>query len=380
MRVEGPIIGFANPRRPRAAKPIGVISCGEPRLVLGLRLYPNLHRSRSRSHGCRSARSSRVESEIGISANVKGSRLCRESATPTCDLLCGRSGPPRTALTEKGDRARPERKAEQCRHGPRSMASRRYALLAGLFWAVNLVLWIHAIADVGAGVATVLGNLQVLFVAAFAWALLRERPDRRYRVTLPVVLLGVVMVSGLTRGGGTGLHPAAGVAYGAATSAAYACMLLILRQTAGRARHVAGQLFDATAGAAAGSLLLGLAFGGLQLAIPWRSLGWLLVLVLICGIVGWLLITAALPRLPAALSSLLLLLEPAGAMLLAAIVLGQRPSLIQIAGAVLVCGGVLIVARNQERDPGKAVTGDMAPQAVTRTDPGPVRRSTVRAL
>jgi hypothetical protein len=46
---------------------------------------------------------------------------------------------------------------------------------------------------------------------------------------------------------------------------------------------VAGQLFDATAGAAAGALLLGLAFGGLQLVIPWPSLGWLLVLALLSG-------------------------------------------------------------------------------------------------
>jgi drug/metabolite transporter (DMT)-like permease len=177
------------------------------------------------------------------------------------------------------------------------------------------------------------------------------------------VLLGVVMVSGMTGGSGTGLHPVAGVVYGVATSATYACFLLILRQTAGPARHVAGQLFDATAGAAAGALLLGLAFGGLQLAIPWPSLGWLLALALLIGIVGWLLITSSLPWLPAALSSLLLLLEPAGAMVLVAIVLGQRPSLTQIGGAVLVAGGVLIVARSQDRDHGQAAAGEMAPQS-----------------
>jgi drug/metabolite transporter (DMT)-like permease len=243
--------------------------------------------------------------------------------------------------------------AEQRRHGPRPLASRGCAVSAGLFLAVNLVLWIHAIADAGAGVATVLGNLQVLFVAALAWVVLRERPDRRYLVTLPVVLLGVMMVSGMAGGSGTGSHPAAGVVFGVAASAAYACFLLILRQTAGQARHVAGQLFDATAGAAGGALLLGLASGGLRLAIPWRSLGWLLVLALLSGIVGWLLITSSLPRLPAALSSLLLLLEPAAALILAAIVLGQRPSMIQVAGAVLVCGGVLIVARSQRTDHGK---------------------------
>ena len=237
--------------------------------------------------------------------------------------------------------------AEQRRLGPRPLVSRAYAVLAGLFLAVNLVLWIHTIDDVGAGAATVLGNLQVLFVAVLAWAIFRERPERRFLITLPVVLLGVVLVAGLIGRNGTVHHPLAGVAFGLATSAAYGCFLLILRQTAGEAPHVAGQLFDATAGATVGALLLGLAFGGLQLAIPWRSLGWLLVLTLTSGIVGWLLITWSLPRLPAALSALILLLEPAGAMVLAAVVLGQPQSLLQIAGAALVCGGVLVAARSR---------------------------------
>jgi hypothetical protein len=84
------------------------------------------------------------------------------------------------------------------------------------------------------------------------------------------------------------------------------------------------------------------------------------VLALLSGVVGWLLITWSLPRLPAAVSALLLLLEPVAALILAAIVLGQRPSLIQIAGAVLVCGGVLIVARSQEQRRGQAATADVA--------------------
>jgi drug/metabolite transporter (DMT)-like permease len=241
--------------------------------------------------------------------------------------------------------------AEQRRHGPRPLASRGCAALAGLFLAVNLVLWIHAIADVGAGAATVLGNLQVVFVAGLAWVALGERPSRRLLLALPVVMCGVVLVSGVIGPTGTGLDPVAGVVYGLATSATYSCFLLIMRQTAGQGRHVAGQLFDATAGAALGALLLGLVSGGPHLAIPWQSLGWLLVLTVTSGVVGWLLITWSLPRLPAAVSALVLLLEPAGALVLAAVVLHQRPSPIQIAGAALVCGGVLVTAIEPARRP-----------------------------
>lgn len=240
---------------------------------------------------------------------------------------------------------------EQRREGPRPKAARGHAVIAGLFFAANLVLWNHSIADVGAGIGTVLGNLQVLFIVALAWAFLRERPDRRFLLTLPVVLLGIALLSG--SGGGTARHPVAGVAYGLATSAAYACFLLILRQTAGGARHVAGQLADATGGAAAGALLYGLVFGGLQLAIPLASLGWLLVLAVTSGIVGWLLITSSLPHVPAGVSAVLLLLEPACSLVLAAVILDQLPSPTQVGGAVLVCGGAVLVTRSKVRSGGR---------------------------
>jgi drug/metabolite transporter (DMT)-like permease len=242
--------------------------------------------------------------------------------------------------------------AERRREGAQPIASHGWAALAGLFLALNLVFWMRTIADVGAGAATVLGNLQVLFIAGLGWAVMREKPARLLVIMLPVMLGGVVLVSGMIGSHGTARNPAAGALFGLATSAAFACFLLILRQTAGQARHPAGQLFDATAGAAVGALLLGLVFGGLHLAIPWQSLGWLLVLSLTSGIVGWLLITGSLPHLPATVSALILLLEPVGAIVLAAIVLSQRPSLLQLAGATLVCGGVLIVATGQAR-PGK---------------------------
>ena len=232
--------------------------------------------------------------------------------------------------------------AEQRRLGRRSLRSRVSAGIAGLFLAVDLVLWNHAIADVGAGVATVLGNLQILFVAAFAWVVLHERPHRRLLIMLPVVLTGVVLVSGILEGTrGAGLHPAAGVGFGVGTSAAYACFLLILRKAAGQSQHVAGQLADATAGAAIGALAIGLALGGLKFDVPWHDLRWLLALALISQSAGWLLITASLPRLPAAISSLVLLLQPAAALLLADVVLSERPALLQVAGAALVCLGVV---------------------------------------
>jgi drug/metabolite transporter (DMT)-like permease len=234
---------------------------------------------------------------------------------------------------------------EYRRRGRRPLRARAGAVFAGLFLAIDLVLWNHAIAEVGAGIATVLGNLQVLFVTAAAWAVFGERPARRFLACLPVVLAGIVLVSGMVGSTQPGVHPLAGVEYGLGTSIAYACFLLILRQSTSGSPHVAGPLAEATLGAAAGALLLGLIFGGLPLAIGLPSLGWLLLLAMTSQTAGWLLIVSSLPKLPAAISSLLLLLQPAASIALAAVVLDERPSPIQLGGAVILCAGVLAATR-----------------------------------
>ena len=237
--------------------------------------------------------------------------------------------------------------AESRRRGPRSLSNRARAFLAGLLLAVDLVLFNHTITDAGAGVSTVIGSLYVPIVAVLGWALLGERPSRRYLATLPIVIAGIVLASGVIGGSGTGSHPGTGMAYGAAATIAYAAYLLILRNAASSTSHIAGQVFDATAGATAGALLFGLIFGGLQLAVSWQALGWLVLLALVVQVTGWLLITATLPRLPAALSSLLLLMQPAIALVLAGAVLRRWPTAVQLTGAAIACVGVVLAARSR---------------------------------
>ncbi len=234
---------------------------------------------------------------------------------------------------------------ERRRLGGRKSRDRLAAVGAGAFLGVDLVLWTHSIYDVGAGVATVLGNLQVLFVAAIAWAVMREKPHRDMLLALPVVVAGVVLVGGLAGGAAAGDRPLAGVSFGVATSLSYALFIILLRRTAGNGRHVAGVLLDATVGSALCALALGAVLGEMSFAPPLRALGWLAVLALTSQTVGWLLITSALPRLPAAVSALLLLFQPACSLLLAALVLGEVPGVLEVLGAVLVCCGVLLGAR-----------------------------------
>ncbi len=234
---------------------------------------------------------------------------------------------------------------ERRRLGGRARADRLRAVLAGTALGVDLVLWTHAIYDVGAGVATVLGNLQVVFVALIAWVAFGERPSARFVAALPVVMVGVVLVAGVLDRTEAGYRPLAGILFGLGTSITYAVFIIVLRRSMRSSPHIAGPLADATFGAALAAFVIGLPIGELQLMPGWRALGWLALLAITSQTAGWLLITSALPRLPASSSSILLLLQPAAALLLAALILSEKPTLLQLAGAAMVCGGVLYAVR-----------------------------------
>jgi drug/metabolite transporter (DMT)-like permease len=233
---------------------------------------------------------------------------------------------------------------EDRRYGRRSWRQRRLALPAGLLFAVDLIAWNHAIADVGAGLATVLGNLQVVIVPFLALALLGERVPRRILLSLPIVLLGILLVSGALEAGAYGVNPSRGVLYGVVTALTYAAFLLIQRQGSADLRRPGGPLFDTSLVTAVIAGAYGLAIGVDDLVPAWPSAGWLILLGLTSQALGWLLITLSLPRLPAAMTSLTLTIQPIASVALGAILLGQEPSVLQLAGVACILAGLLSVA------------------------------------
>jgi len=120
--------------------------------------------------------------------------------------------------------------AERRRFGPLPRGTIRLAAIAGVFFTGDLMFWHHAIEAVGAGLATVLGNLQVIIVGFFAWLLLGERPSRATLLALPVVLAGVILISGVVGSGAYGADPRLGVILGVATALCYSGYLLIIRR------------------------------------------------------------------------------------------------------------------------------------------------------
>lgn len=230
---------------------------------------------------------------------------------------------------------------ERSRFGPLPRRTIGLALVAGVFFAGDLTTWHHAIEYVGAGLATVLGNLQVLVVGLAAWALFGERPSRSVLLALPVVLGGIALIAGVG-GGAYGSNPVLGVVLGIGTALCYAAYLLVIRRGGSDLRRPAGPVAIATASTAVSAAIFGLLTADLDLLPEPASLGWLALLGLTSQSAGYLLISISLPRLPAVLTSIILLSQPVATVALSMVLLREAPSPTQLLGVGLVVGGIAV--------------------------------------
>jgi drug/metabolite transporter (DMT)-like permease len=238
--------------------------------------------------------------------------------------------------------------------GPRAIRVRRWAFLAGFFFAIDLIFFHRSILLMGAGLASVLSNLQVVVVVIAAWLIWSERPGVAQAVGIPIALVGIVLISGVLGGDAYGQDPVLGSLLGIVVALTYAAYLLLLRKGRDR-QHAAGPILDATIACAVTGLVAGLMVGDFQPLPTLPAHSWLLLLALSAQVGGAVLLAVALPRLPAATTSLILLVQPVLAVALAMLILAEAPSGLQLIGVGLVIGGVVLGSlprRPKPADPG----------------------------
>ena len=216
------------------------------------------------------------------------------------------------------------------------------AVIAGVFFAADLLSWHHAVDAVGAGLATVLGNLQVIVVALVAWLVFGERPPRSVLIGLPIVLGGVVLISGVIGSGAYGADPPLGTSLGIFTALAYAGYLLIIRRGSNDLRRPAGPVAISTASTMVVAVAAGVLLGTLDPVPSWPSHGWLIAVGITSQSIGYLIISISLPRLPAALVSIILLAQPVATVIIARVLLDETPSVAQLFGVGLVVAGIAV--------------------------------------
>ncbi len=227
------------------------------------------------------------------------------------------------------------------RHNKKKFSPAAIFALLGLLFAADLWAWHRCIIALGAGPATLLGNVQVLIVALLAFFFFGEKLKKYYWPGCLLALSGIALLT-LTRG--IGQSVIIGLALGLFTALTYSFFLLILKllndyQTSPQQILFWVSLYTAV------FLLIPLFGEGESPALSTASLLWLLLHAFVSSVAGWWLIIRAMDHLPVSIASALLLLQPILTSIWGEIILGQSLSLIQICGIFVAVGGIWLAAR-----------------------------------
>jgi drug/metabolite transporter (DMT)-like permease len=217
------------------------------------------------------------------------------------------------------------------------------ALVAGIFFALDLVTWSTGISLAGATIPTLLGNMAPVVVAFGAWLLFKEKLSFSFWIGLLLAIGGVIAVLNLDFSRGFAIRP--GALLGLAAGFFYGLYFLITQK--GREELDALSFFWlATLTSAITLLILSLLLGNpLSGYSTLTNLNFLASGLIVQGL-GWLAINYAQGYLPASLVAPTLLSQPVLTAIFAGPLLGERFTLTEWLGGAVVVAGIILVHRS----------------------------------
>ncbi|WP_052460759.1 DMT family transporter [Microbacterium gorillae] len=230
------------------------------------------------------------------------------------------------------------------RYGPPKRRMVVLSLIAGVLLAADYLMYTQSVLDVGAGVATVLIGVQVVALPILTFLFVRERVARRFLIALPVMVAGLALTGGLGSAAGSDSgHQVRGAILGVLAGICYAGFLFFNRPAGAIDPRM---LFLPTALATASSAVVlgavGLGSRTFDFDIGVSGWFWLSLVAILGQALTFVLIAYGLVRLDAGRAAPIMLLQPISAVLVGALVLAERPSLLQLLGIVLTVGAVAL--------------------------------------
>ena len=235
----------------------------------------------------------------------------------------------------------------------------RYLSAYGLILAIFNAVWTLSVALNGAAISTVLVYCSTGFTALLGWWLLHESLDWVKLGAVVVCMGGGILVSEALdlRAWGTNTI---GIITGIFSGLGYAAYTLMGRSASQRGLNPWTTVFYTFGFAALFLLLFNLCLGGLipgtvsqpvdflWLRTSW--VGWAILFLLAAGptLTGFGLYNLSLSYLPSSVGNLILTLEPVFTVIIARLLLGETLKGIQIAGSIMILGGVAFLRISEE--------------------------------
>lgn len=219
-----------------------------------------------------------------------------------------------------------------------------WGLGAGVLFALDLGAWHYGVHLTSVANATVLSNTTPVVVTIAAWLLFKERPSRGFVLAL-VLALGGAIAMGLAKGsGGRGTDPLLGDALSLVTAVFYGLYFVTMR-VARRTGSASALMLWTIASGAPGLLLIAAALH--ERILPAGPAGWAACVGLgVMHVTGQGAIAWALGRLPATVTSVVVLVQPIVAALLGWMLFAEAVTPVQALAAAVVLAGVVLAQRS----------------------------------
>jgi drug/metabolite transporter (DMT)-like permease len=223
------------------------------------------------------------------------------------------------------------------------------------FWlAVDLTLWHYSIHMIGPGLATILANFQVFFMALAGVLLLGEKLNLKLVVSIPLALFGLFLVVGVQWERLSGGYRF-GVYAGLTAAICYTLFLLSLRKIQQMENPLStAATLTYVSFLTAAFVALDVWYQGDSFRIPdvqsYLSLG---AYGITSQVAGWLIITRALPKLRASLVGMILLLQPALAFVWDVLFFNRETTLVGLVGIAITLAAIYLGVTAKASTPGR---------------------------
>lgn len=225
--------------------------------------------------------------------------------------------------------------------------------VCAFLFSMDLFFWHRSINFVGPGLATILGNMQVFFVALLAVIFLKEKLGWRLLVAIPVAVVGLFMIV-RTGWGQEGGRVQMGVLYGLLTALSYALYILVLRKSQSSGYKLRFSLIPNMMWISLMSaVILGITVvvePEAHFAIPdlqtWAAL---IGLGVMGQVLGWVFISKGLPSVNASVAGLALLLQPALAFGWDILFFARPTTVLEYVGAAIVLAAIYLGATKSKK-------------------------------
>jgi drug/metabolite transporter (DMT)-like permease len=219
-----------------------------------------------------------------------------------------------------------------------------FAVLGGIFFALDMYFWSTGVVLGGAAIPTLLANTAPLWVGLGSWLILREQHGKIFWIGLTFAFLGGSIILGLDLPQSSDIGQ--GAWFGLLSALFYGAFFIFSQKSRS---YLDTLVYFWISSAVAASALLVLSRVANEKLTGYDRRTWILFLTmgLLVQAVGWMLINYAQGHIPAAIVSPTMLAQPLLVVFLAASLLGERFTAWQIFGGVMILLGIFLVHRSQ---------------------------------